>query len=107
MKLRIIAAEFKQLTEALEERMGREMLMQLFYDLSLYDNYGLSVFDNVTSDLKQGLNALVQAKQINDGICLMALIRLSVFYNLPIKNRSYFHSIFFNLRMLQDHYQSE
>ncbi len=103
----IIASELKQLAEVLEDRMGRTMLIQLFYDLSLFDHYGSSAYDNITSELKQALNVLTQTKQMNDSICLMALTSLSVSYNLPIQNKSYFHSIFFYLRMFMDHYQPE
>ena len=103
----VIASEFQQLVETLEERIGKTLVIHLFYDGSIYDGYGSSAYDNITSDLKQALNTATKAKQPNDGVCLMALTSLSVSYNLPIKNEFYFNSLFFNLRMFMDYYQSE
>ena len=62
--------ELKYLTENLEKYLIREMVVQIFYDLS-YDRYGL--FNTFTNSLKSALNTIKQMHQMNENICSIKL----------------------------------
>ena len=79
--------ELKHLAENLEKYLMREMLVQIFYDIS-YDSYGL--LNTFTDSLKSALDAIKQMHQMNENICSIALTDTET-YHFRVKGSHSIH----------------